>query len=122
MTLTLLFGILEEEQKKGFMMTTLPTVPKKPRPLKPPRETLNLRIPLVERTLIDRAAAIRGRTRTEFVLQAARQEAESVLLDRAMFSVTPEAYAEFLARLDAPAQPNERLVRTMTMPSPWGRR
>ena len=103
-------------------MATLPTVPKKPRPLKPPRETLNLRIPLVERTLIDRAAAIRGRTRTEFVLQAARQEAESVLLDRAMFSVTPEAYAEFLARLDAPAQPNERLVRTMTMPSPWGRR
>jgi len=34
-------------------------------------------------------------------------------------SVTPEAYAEFLARLDAPPQPNERLRRAMQTPAPW---
>ena len=31
----------------------------------------------------------------------------------------PEIYAEYLARLDAPTQPNERLARTMTTKAPW---
>ncbi len=30
-----------------------------------------------------------------------------------------EAYAEFLARLDQPPQPNERLRKTMQTPAPW---
>jgi uncharacterized protein (DUF1778 family) len=33
--------------------------------------------------------------------------------------VSPKAYAEFLARLDAPPEPNERLRRTMQSPAPW---
>ena len=35
-----------------------------------PRETLNLRIPAVERGLIDRAAKSSGKTRTDFILSA----------------------------------------------------
>ncbi len=45
--------------------------------------------------------------------------AEDTLLDRTVFTATPEGYAEFLARLDAPPQPNERLLRTMRTPAPW---
>ncbi|MDQ7989536.1 MAG: DUF1778 domain-containing protein [Candidatus Dactylopiibacterium sp.] len=85
----------------------------------PRRDTLNLRIPVEERNLIDRAAEAAGKTRTEFILGAARRAAEDALLDRAVLSVSPEAYAEFLARLDAPAQPNERLRKTMQTPAPW---
>jgi len=85
----------------------------------PRRDTLNLRIPVVERALIDRAAAAQGTTRTEFVLRAARRAAEDTLLDQVMFSVSPEAYQDFIARLDAPAKPNDRLRRTMQAPSPW---
>lgn len=88
----------------------------------PRRDTLNLRIPAAERNLIDRAALSSGKTRTDFILEAARRAAEETLLDRAMFSVGPEAYAEFLARLDAPPQPNERLRRTMKTPAPWAKR
>jgi uncharacterized protein (DUF1778 family) len=33
--------------------------------------------------------------------------------DRALFQVCPEVDAEFLARLDEPQQPNERLRKTM---------
>ena len=33
--------------------------------------------------------------------------------------VSPEAYGEFLKRLDRPAQPNERLQRTMRSKAPW---
>ena len=46
------------------------------------RETLNLRIKPAERGLIDRAAQSLGKTRTDFVLDAARRAAEEALLDR----------------------------------------
>lgn len=88
-------------------------------PDKPRRDTLNLRIPSTERNLIDQAAASLGTTRTDFILRAARRAAEEVLLERAVLSVSPEAYAEFVARLEAPPQPNERLRQTMQAPPPW---
>ncbi len=83
------------------------------------RDTLNLRIKPTERSLIDQAARSVGKNRTDFVLDAARRAAEEALLDRTLVSVTLEAYAEFLARLDAPPQPNERLRRAMQTPAPW---
>jgi uncharacterized protein (DUF1778 family) len=84
-----------------------------------PRNTLNLRIKPEERNLIDMAAKLQGKNRTDFILEAARNAAEETLLDRTIFSVSPEAYAEFLAILDAPPQPNERLRKTMQTPAPW---
>ncbi len=83
------------------------------------RDSLNIRIKPEERSLIDRAALALGKNRTDFVLDAARRAAEETLLDRTVLSVSPEAYAEFLARLDAPPQPNERLRKTMQTPAPW---
>jgi uncharacterized protein (DUF1778 family) len=71
--------------------------------------------------LIDRAAQLAGKNRTDFVLEAARRAAEDALLDRTVFSVSPKAYAEFLKRLDAPPQPNDRLRRTMQATAPWDR-
>lgn len=85
----------------------------------PKRDTLNLRIKSTDRGLIDRAAQITGKTRTDFVLEAARQAAQEALLDRTVITVSPEAYAAFLKRLDAPPQPNERLRRTMQRTPPW---
>ena len=87
----------------------------------PRRESLNLRIPPAERNLIDQAAQSTGKTRTDFILEAARRAAEDALLDRAVLSVSSEAYAEFVRRLDAPAQPNERLRRTMATKLPWAK-
>ena len=90
-------------------------------PTKPRRDTLNLRIPTVERNLIDRAAQSAGKTRTDFILEAARRAAEETLLDRAVLAVSPEAYADFLKRLDAPPQPTERLRHTMQATPPWAK-
>jgi uncharacterized protein (DUF1778 family) len=53
------------------------------------------------------------------MLDAARHAAEDTLLDRTVFAVSPAAYAEFLARLDAPPQPNERLRRSLETVAPW---
>lgn len=83
------------------------------------RSTLNIRIPAQTRSLIDRAAAVRGTNRTDFILEAASRAAEETLLDRALVSASPAAFAEFVARLDAPAKPNEQLRRTMQAPLPW---
>jgi len=83
------------------------------------RDALNIRIKPEVRGLIDRAAEAVGKTRTDFVLDAARRAAEEALLDRTMIALGPKAYAEFLARLDAPPRPNARLRRTMRTPAPW---
>ncbi|MBB3914647.1 DUF1778 domain-containing protein [Rhizobium fabae] len=80
---------------------------------------LNMRIKPATRNLIDRAAELLGKTRTDFMLEASERRAEEVLLDRAIFTVNPDIYAEYLARLDAPARPNERLKRTMLTKAPW---
>jgi len=83
------------------------------------RQSLNLRIKPEERGLIDRAAKTLGKNRTDFMLDAACRAAEETLLDRTSFTVSPKAYAEFLARLDASPQPNERLRKTMRTSAPW---
>jgi uncharacterized protein (DUF1778 family) len=83
------------------------------------RDTLNLRIRPELRGLIDRAAELLGKNRTDFVLDAARHAAEDALLDRTVFVVNPKAYAEFLKRLDAPPRPNVRLRRSLQTPAPW---
>jgi len=85
----------------------------------PKRDTLNLRIKPEERNLIDRAAKLRGKNRTDFVLDAARAAAEDAVLDQTIIHATREAYAAFLERLDAPPQPNERLRKTMQAQHPW---
>ncbi|MBD2292235.1 DUF1778 domain-containing protein [Anabaena sphaerica FACHB-251] len=86
---------------------------------KTPRNTLNLRIKPEERDLIDMAAKLLGKNRTDFILAAARNAAEETLLERTIFWTTPEAYAEFITLLDAPPQANERLRKTMQTTPPW---
>jgi len=89
------------------------------RPQGTKRETLNFRVKLEDRNLFDRAARLLGKSRTDFMLEAARQSAQDALLDQTFFKVRPKVYAEFVARLDARPKPNKKLRRTMTTPAPW---
>lgn len=82
------------------------------------RVTLNLRIKPEDRGLIDRAAQLTGKTKTEFVLEAARRAAEDALLDRTLFIVGPEAFDAFRARLDEPPHPNNKLRRALQTTAP----
>jgi uncharacterized protein (DUF1778 family) len=85
----------------------------------PKRETLNIRIKADVRDLIDRAAKSRGKNRTDFILESARAAAEDALLDQVIMAVTPQAYAQFLTRLDMPPNASDRLRKTMSTPAPW---
>ena len=60
-----------------------------------------------------------GKNQTDFVLDAACRAVEDALLDRTILIISPKAYAEFLARLDAPPKPNERLQKTLRTLAPW---
>jgi uncharacterized protein (DUF1778 family) len=83
------------------------------------RESLSVRIKAEERGLIDRAAKLRGKSRADFIRDAARLAAEEAQLDQTSMVVSPTAFAAFLARLDQPPVANERLRKTMQTPPPW---
>ena len=83
------------------------------------RNTLNLRIKPEVRGLIDRAAKVRGKNSTDFILEAAQLAAEEALLDQALICVNSEVYAEFLSRLDAQPADNARLQKTLQTTAPW---
>ena len=82
-------------------------------------ETINLRASSGQKTLIDRAASALGRNRSEFMLEAACREAESILLDRRYFAIPDEEFRQFTAMLDKPPATNSRLARLLKTRAPW---
>lgn len=79
---------------------------------------VNLRIREDVRSLIDRAARAHGKTRSDFMFDAARRAAEDALLDQTLVRVDPETYAQFLEVLDRPPT-SEGYSRLMAAPKPW---
>jgi uncharacterized protein (DUF1778 family) len=84
-------------------------------------ETINLRASQKQKVLIDRAAEALGRSRSDFMLETACREAESVLLDRRYFALSEDALKRFMAMLDKPPRDNPRLRRLLQTKAPWER-
>jgi uncharacterized protein (DUF1778 family) len=82
-------------------------------------ENINLRVSRSQKTLIDRAAEAQGRNRSDFMLEAACREAESVLLDRRYFNLNDEDFKRFTDMLDKPPESNPRLARLLARKAPW---
>jgi uncharacterized protein (DUF1778 family) len=82
-------------------------------------ENINLRVSRSQKMLIDQAAKAQGRNRSDFMLEAACREAETVLLDRRYFILDDDAFQRFMAMLDAPPTSNPRLARLLQTKSPW---
>ncbi|MBK1724822.1 type II toxin-antitoxin system TacA family antitoxin [Thiocystis violacea] len=80
---------------------------------------INVRARRRQRDLIDQAAAVLGKTRSEFVLESACRAAEDVLLDQRFFTLDAEAFAQFQAQLDAPPSENSKLRQLMATKAPW---
>lgn len=82
-------------------------------------EVINLRASRTQKSLIDRAARMMGRNRSDFMLESACREAESVLLDQRYFVLGEWAYKRFLELLDQPAKKNSKLARLLNTKAPW---
>lgn len=80
---------------------------------------INLRVPTVTRELIDTAAEVVGKSRTEFMLESARQHAIDVLLDQRLFVLNNDQHAAFIEALDNPPMPNAALKKLLSSKSPW---
>jgi uncharacterized protein (DUF1778 family) len=81
--------------------------------------TINLRAPAPLRDLIDRAAAVIGTTRSQFMLDSARRSAEDVLLDQTVFRLDKKKFNEFLEILQKPPMPSEKLRELLKTKAPW---
>lgn len=80
---------------------------------------INLRALPEQRDLIDQAASLLGKNRSDFMLEAACERAQAVLLDRVFFQLDADKFAQFTAMLDAPVEPNPGLKRLMAVKAPW---
>ena len=80
---------------------------------------LGLRTTPAQAALIQRAAEVKGKSVTEFVLSSACEKAEQTLLDQRFFSVSEEAWREFHDALERPAQIKAGLRRLLTEPAVW---
>jgi uncharacterized protein (DUF1778 family) len=81
--------------------------------------SINLRIEANTRRLIDDAAAILGKTRTEFMIESARRQAIDVLLDRRLFALDSDRYDAFTHALDNPPAPGPKLRSLMRRVPAW---
>lgn len=69
---------------------------------------VSMRVPQAEWDMIDRAATATGKSRTAFVLDAAKRQAEDVLKERTSFVFTAEEWKGLTKALDAPVKASER--------------
>ncbi len=81
--------------------------------------SINIRAKIRQRDLIDQAAKRLGRSRSDFMLEAACNKAEDVLLDQAFFSVDSNTFEKFQALLNKPLPTTDKLRRLLNKKAPW---
>jgi uncharacterized protein (DUF1778 family) len=79
---------------------------------------INLRALPQQRDLIDQAAALLGKNRSDFMLEAACDKAQAVLLDQVFFRLDDERFSQFSALLDAPVH-EAGIANLMAVTMPW---
>src|SRR2546423_4916354 len=84
-----------------------------------PKGSINLRIETQTRQLIDDAAAILGKTRTQFMIDSARRQAIDVLLDQRLFVLDSDRYDVFVHTLDNPPAPGPKLRSLLRRVPAW---
>lgn len=80
---------------------------------------INIRALVSQRSLIDRAATILGKNRSDFMLETACREAENILLDQRLFRLNEADFDAFMTALDVPVKDNPTLRNLMARKAPW---
>jgi uncharacterized protein (DUF1778 family) len=93
-------------------MTTRRTTKRKEHPL-------SMRLPDADIAIIDRAAGMRGRSRTDFVREAAVRAAEDVLMESTLVRMSPSGFNAFMKALAEPAITVPEMVELLKRPAPW---
>lgn len=80
---------------------------------------ISMRLPEADVALIDRAASLRGRSRTDFVREAAVRAAEDVVMEATLVRMSPDGFAAFMEAISGPAAPVPEMVELARRPAPW---
>ena len=80
---------------------------------------ISMRLPAADVTMIDRAASLRGRSRTDFVRDAAMRAAEEVIMEQTLIRMSPEGFADFTEILSHPPTIVPEMMEILRHPAPW---
>ena len=82
---------------------------------------INLRALPTQRALIDRAATLLGKSRSDFMLEVACREATDVLLDQRLFLLDEKQFQAFDKALSQllDADKQQRISKLLQSVSPW---
>jgi uncharacterized protein (DUF1778 family) len=84
-------------------------------------DVIQIRASAATKSILNRAALLRGQKLSEFMLDSARRQAEETILDQRTFFLEPDAHEQFLAMLDAPVKPSKQLRARMRRKPSWER-
>ena len=90
-----------------------------PRTVKRKEHPLSMRLPETDIAIIDRAATLRGRSRTDFVRDAAVRAAEDVLMETIPIRMSPAGFKAFMAALSGPATSVPQMIELFQRTAPW---
>jgi uncharacterized protein (DUF1778 family) len=80
---------------------------------------LSMRLSDADLAIIDRAARLRGRSRADFVREAAVRAAEEAPMESGLTRMTEEGFAAFMATMSAPATPVPAMIAVLRRSAPW---
>ncbi|MCW8309200.1 DUF1778 domain-containing protein [Acidiphilium sp. PA] len=80
---------------------------------------LSRRLPEIDIAIIDRAADLRGRSRTDFVRDAAVRAAEEVVMEANLIRMSPGGFETFTNAIAGPAVPVPEMIASLRRQAPW---
>lgn len=82
---------------------------------------INIRALPAQRALIDRAASMLGKKRSDFMLEVVCREAMDVLLDQRLFLLDEAQFNAFNAVLEQPLtlEQQTKITKLLNTPAPW---
>jgi len=83
------------------------------------KKKINLKVDPHRGDIIDRAAAVAGKTRTEFMVDASYREAQELLLSQTTFHLSNGGWDTFMEILDNPPEPSTARKALHEHTAPW---
>jgi uncharacterized protein (DUF1778 family) len=80
---------------------------------------INMRVEPEEQALVDRAAALKNLDRSAFIMGAACERAEQVILEQSLLQFSDDQLSSFMTALEQPLRENPALKKLLGRKPQW---
>ena len=80
---------------------------------------LSMRLPEADIAVIDRAAGLRGRSRTDFIREAAVQAGGATIIETTLIRMSPAGFEAFRKAVSTPPRAVPEMVELLKRKAPW---